>query len=124
MLILFHLHMFRYSGKAKYILESVLLNENNLANACEGCDIDSIDDPHKEPSAHAGVKGSQRVTDSRFDWQGQPMFRRLPYDRFGRLLVIILHMYQRMYLIEFFILIKNYFELLTAWNCDQRYHRV
>ena len=84
MLILFHLHMFRYSGKAKYILESVLLNENNLANACEGCDIDSIDDPHKEPSAHAGVKGSQRVTDSRFDWQCQPMFRRLPYDRFGQ----------------------------------------
>ena len=116
--------MFRYSGKAKCILESVLLDENNLANACEGCALDSIDDPHKEPSAHAGVKGSERVTDSRFDWQGQPMFRRLPYDRFGRLLVIFLHICQRIYLIEFFILIKIYFVLLTAWNYDQRYYRV
>ena len=85
--------MFRYSGKAECILESVLLDEINMAPACEGCDLDLIDDPHGNFSSHAGIKGSQRETDTRFDWQGQPMFRRLAYDRFGRLLVVFLLMY-------------------------------
>lgn len=76
----------RYLGRAKFILDSLLLdNATRAAPTCNGCNLDSIDDPNQEPSVHAALSNCQRESDTRLDWQGQSMLGRLPYDRFGRL---------------------------------------
>ncbi|KAI5068490.1 hypothetical protein GOP47_0016835 [Adiantum capillus-veneris] len=76
----------RYFGRAKTILDSLLFDNNiHAAPACNGCNINDIDDPNLEPSVHANLNDCQRENDTRFDWQGQSMLGRLPYDRFGRL---------------------------------------
>ncbi|MCO5580950.1 hypothetical protein L7F22_034824 [Adiantum nelumboides] len=76
----------RYLGRAKIILDSLLLdNKIRTAPTCKGCNIHNIDDPNVEPSIHANLDDCQRENDTRFDWQGQSMLGRLPYDRFGRL---------------------------------------
>lgn len=75
----------RYLERAKHILKCLLLDGRSAARTCGGCDINTIDNPHKEASVHAALKDCRRESDTRFDWQGQPMFGRLPYDQFGRL---------------------------------------
>lgn len=75
----------RYLGRAKFILESLLLDKTRAAVTCKGCDLNSIDNPNIEASVHAALSNFQRESDTRFDWQGQSMLGRLPYDWFGRL---------------------------------------
>ena len=43
-----------------------------------------IDDPEANISTHVNLNGCTRDQDARIDWQGEPMFGRLPYDRYGR----------------------------------------
>ncbi|KAI5056671.1 hypothetical protein GOP47_0028489 [Adiantum capillus-veneris] len=74
----------RYLGRAKRILNSLLSNKENLALPCKGCNLDEIDDPHARVSSHVFLNNGERDCDARIDWQGQPMFGRLPYDRYGR----------------------------------------
>lgn len=77
----------RYLARAKNILNSLLLENKNFALPCKECSCADIDNPHREVSFHVGLKDGQRHSDTRIDWQGQPMFGRLPYDQFGRLQV-------------------------------------
>lgn len=75
----------RYVGTARNVLDSLLLDEGNLARSCRGCNNTNIDNPHEEVSSHVALITRGRDSDTRMDWQGQPMFGRLPYDTYGRL---------------------------------------
>ena len=44
-----------------------------------------VDDPEANISTHVNLNGCTRDQDARIDWQREPMFGRLPYDRYGRL---------------------------------------
>lgn len=75
----------RFSAPATALLESVLSNKEKLSKVCNGCDSFDIDDPEANISTHVNLNGCTRDQDARIDWQGEPMFGRLPYDRYGRL---------------------------------------
>ena len=42
-----------------------------------------VDDPEANISTHVNLNGCTRDQDARIDWQGESMFGRLPYDRYG-----------------------------------------
>ena len=77
----------RCRANAKDFYKSLCLVKENISQPCKGCNYHDVDNPRKEVSSHLKLKDSQRHTDMRVDWQGQPMYGLNPYDRYGRLQV-------------------------------------
>ncbi|KAJ7559687.1 hypothetical protein O6H91_04G096700 [Diphasiastrum complanatum] len=74
----------RYIGQAAEQLQDLQRNEAKLARGCTGCSKE-LDNPEAPISVHAFTDHRYRENDEHFDWQGQPMYARLPYDCYGRL---------------------------------------
>lgn len=75
----------RFSKHADVILKTVLANMEKQSKPCNGCYKIDMDDPEACISVHVDVSERRRDRDQRFDWQGEPMLGRLPYDRYGLL---------------------------------------
>ncbi|KAG0566165.1 hypothetical protein KC19_7G043200 [Ceratodon purpureus] len=56
-----------------------------LAKACRGCTQHDLDDPSAPLSVHVPFK--RREDDDREDWLEERMYGRLPYDKYGRLVI-------------------------------------
>ena len=56
-----------------------------LAKACKGCIQHDKDDPFAPLSVH--IPFESREDDDREDWIEERMYGRLPYDKYGRLVV-------------------------------------